>query len=167
MGHRICCRSPATPLTLFNNAAMPLQAGFVSLSVVFKPPLIPFFSHWSLFQLNCSSFHYAACFPSVDSLNKSPLLPSHAHESRGEGSNGEFFSPFYFPPFHTFSHSFFFQSNCYPIHSASRPPLSQSREQGPTISIPAPPVALRRWWRWVFPLYIFFSSNFSQGIFVS
>ena len=126
-----CCGrhcSPATPLPLFNTPATPLPSRpqpchsstpqqrhskpvMVSLSVVFNSPPIPFFSHWSLFQLNCYSVHCAACFPSVEMANKSPPLPSHACKLHGEGGDGEFYSPFIPPSFQTCSHSFFFQSN--------------------------------------------------------
>ena len=49
----------------------------------------PMFFHHSLFQLNCS-IHDAACLPSVDNVNKSLSLPSHACESCEEGSDGKF-----------------------------------------------------------------------------
>ncbi len=119
------------------------------------------FSHWKLLQLNCSSIHCAACFPSADMENKSPLLTSHAHESHGECINREFPSPFYFP------HSKNFLTTSFPIKFLSHPPFqppsfSQSKEQGPTITI----LMLLLHWEdgdgEFFSCYFFISDFFSQ-----
>ena len=80
---------------------MPLQVSDGEFICDCYPPPFPMFSHGSLFKLNCYSVHDAAHLPSADKVNKSPLLPSHAHESRGEGGDGEFSSPFYFPYHHS------------------------------------------------------------------
>ena len=92
--------------------------------------MVPHLSHLRFFQLNCCIFD-AACPLSVNNVNKSPMLPSHAHKLRGEGSDGEFFLSFLFPPppFQTFSHSFYFQSNCYPIgHAIHLPSVGKANK---------------------------------------
>ncbi len=96
--HILCC-SPATPLPLFNIPAMPLWAGDDEFVCGFwvPPTQYHFFSHWSNFQLTCSSFHCAACFPSVDMTNKSLLLPSHAL-SRMEKAEAVSFLLLFIPP---------------------------------------------------------------------
>ena len=132
--HILCC-SPATPLPLFNTPTMPLCAGDDEFVCGFwvPPAQYQFFSHWSNFQLTCSSFHCAACFPSVGMTNESLLLPSHVHKLHGEGRGCEFSSPFYSPPFQMFSHSFFFY--CYPIHHAIHPPsVNQANKVPPSPS---------------------------------
>ena len=133
--HILCRSPPPTPLPLFNTPAMPLWASDDEFVCGFwvPPAQYQFFSHWSNFQLTCSSFHCAACFPSVGMTNKSLLLPSHVHKSHGEGRGCEFSSPFYSPPFQMFSHSFFFY--CYPIHRAIHPPsVNQANKVPPSPS---------------------------------
>jgi hypothetical protein len=115
----------------------------VSLSVVFNFPPIPIFSHWSFFQLNYS-VHCAARFPSVDMANMSPLLPSHARESRGEGSDGEFSFPFYSPHSKLFLTSSF--SNQIAIPSTMPAALPQSiKGTRSRHHLPVLPVVWRRW----------------------
>ncbi len=106
MDRHICCCSTATPLPLFKTPTMPLQAGNGEFVCGFQAPPNPIFSQWSLFQLNCSSIHCAPCFPSVDMVNKPPLLQS--HELWREGGVGEFSSPFYFPPIPNFFSQLYF-----------------------------------------------------------
>ncbi len=112
------------------------KPAMVSLSVIVIPPIPDVFS-WQPFSIRLYSVHDAAHPPSVDKANKSPRLPSHACESHGEEGDGEFSCPFYFPPpFETFSHSFFFQLNCYPGRHAGHHLSVDKANKSP--SLPSP-----------------------------
>ena len=117
---------------------MPLQAGDGEFVCDCYPPPIPDVSHCSFFQLNCYFVHDAAHPPSVNKSNKSLPLPLHACESRGEEEDGEVSCSFYSPPpFETFSHSFFFQLNCYPVRHASHLPSVGKANKSPPLPSPA------------------------------
>ena len=82
----------------------------------------------------------------------------------------------YFPPFKTFSHSFFFQSNCYPVSSAGCPPSALPHSIKGTMARhhhPHPRVAWRRVMLSipldfiVSPPFQFFSHHFSVQLLFS
>ncbi len=87
------------------------------------PPTNPILSH-SFFYPIILLFSWLY---QLSSLN--PIAAIHMHGFSWEG-NRDFLS-FLFPPFQTFSHSFFFQSNCYPIHSASCSPSVNQENKVP------------------------------------
>ena len=93
-----------SPLAIFKEKAATVSFPFV---------LFVFLDHSQLFspahyQLNCYSVDGAAYPPSVDVGKNIRLPPFPASEFHGEGSDGEFASPFFSPTIPIFSNSFFF-----------------------------------------------------------
>ena len=83
---------------------MPLQAGNGEFVCDCYPPIPNVFS-WQPFSIKLYSVHDTAHPLSVDKANKSPPLPSHAHESLGEEGDGAFSCPIYFPQHSKFLHT--------------------------------------------------------------
>ena len=87
-----------------NNSPLPLspthkchrEASNSEFVCYFYFPPFPIFSLPRLFQLICYSVGCVGCPPSVHKANNSRY--NHSHSRGGEGSDGEFPHPFYFPP---------------------------------------------------------------------
>ena len=102
--------------------------------MVFKFP-IPIFSHWKLLQLNCSSIHCAACFPSVDMEDWEPTADIPCSRVTWRMHQSWVSLSFLLPPIQNFFSQLLFQSNFYPIHHASRPPsVNQGNKVPPSPS---------------------------------
>ncbi len=86
----------------------------VSFPLVFicSPPFHFFGSIFS-FKLLFSRLHQPPLLPQSRELGHTTTI--HAHLSHGEGGDSEFSSSFWFSTIPIFSHSIFFQFNCYSV----------------------------------------------------
>jgi hypothetical protein len=110
----------------------------VSLSVIVILPPFPTFSHGSHFQLNCYSIHDAAHYPQSTRQIRARCC-QRTLASRVERRVMVSFPVLFIPPppFKTFSHSFFFQWNCYPVCNASGLPSAGKANKSPPLPSPA------------------------------
>ena len=112
------------------------KAMAVSFPLVFIFSSIPIFSHIIFFQFNCYSVGSAGGHPSVKQGNKGPPQPS-PPASRVEKAVMVCLSlVLIFSTVPIFSHSIFFQFNCYPIGRAGCLPSVNQGNKGPSPQSP-------------------------------